>query len=887
MPTRSTLVLMAAGIGFGATLLVQARQGPPATRPVPTGSTVPSTAIPDLKSQDVLAAGARLYVANECADCHGPNGEGDPSSAPALARVAFIHGHSDQEIFNTIRKGVADTEMKSNARLSDEQTWQLVAFVKSLAPAKERTLTETYCIGCHGDWARRGSLVLEGLTLNDVPAHADAWEKVVRKLSAGEMPPASVHDRPSKSDITQFVTSLESTLDRAAAAHPNPGVSVAHRLNRAEYSNAIRDLLAVDINAGSWLPVDDSGYGFDNIAAVLSTSPALLERYMSAARQVSRLAIGDTSVKAGENVYDAPFDPVKGLRNEQLNEDLPFGSRGGMSVQHYFPVDGEYTIALRFVADLLSPVNGVAEVSTEDKYVVRRVVRAGLHTIGASAPREDLKAEVEAPAGPRGAAAASLAGRINQSSMDLFFDRERLQHFELERGSPSTLSKVVIRGPFSVIGRGETPSRSKVFVCRPARAADEDPCARQILTTLARRAFRRPVAKADIDPLFAFYKSERKSGDFDTGIQRALEAILVSPDFLFRIEGNQAQATVGEVQRVGDVDLASRLSFFLWSSIPDDRLLGLAEQGKLRDAAVLKGEIDRMLADPKSDALVSNFAGQWLQIRSVELARPDATIFNFDEFLRAAFMEETTLFVTSIVREDRSIFDLLDADYTYLNQRLAEHYGIPNVYGSQFRRVTITDPNRRGLLGQGSILTVTSYPNRTSVVQRGKWVLENLLGNPPPPPPPNVPALEAISSGKTMTMREQMQAHRANPICSSCHSRMDPIGFALENYDGVGRWRDTDRGLPIDPSGVLPDGTPFSGPAGLRQVLMTRFKDTFVHNSTEKLMTYALGRGVEYYDQPAVRTIMRNAAKDNYRISSLVFGIVNSVPFQMRRVTQP
>jgi mono/diheme cytochrome c family protein len=887
MLTRSTLVVIAASVAFGATLLLRAEQAPPGALTIVVESSAATPGTPDLLSQATIAAGGRLFAASECADCHGPSGEGDPDFAPALNKVAFIHGHGDQEIFTTIRQGVPETDMKAHPKLSDEEIWQLVAYVKSLAPVKERTFTELHCIGCHGEWAKSGGLVLEGLTLSNVPGDAAVWEKVVRKLGAGEMPPASVHVRPSSADTARFVTHLESALDRAAAARPNPGVSMAHRLNRAEYSNAIRDLLAVDVEAGRWLPVDDSGYGFDNIAAVLSTSPALLERYMSAARQVSRLAIGDTSVKPGEHIYDAPFDPVKGLRNEQLNPDLPFGSRGGMSVRHYFPVDGEYTIALRFVADLLSPVNGIAEVSTEDKYVVRQSVRAGLHTIGAATPREDLKAEAEAPAGPRGLAAASLVGRINQASMDLFLDRERLQHFELDPRAPSTLAKLVVRGPFNVLGRGDTPSRAKVFVCRPTSAVDEGACARRILGNLARRAFRRPVTNVDIDPLYAFYEAGRKGGDFDSGIERALEAVLVSPDFLFRIERNQAAGTTGQVQRVTDVDLASRLSFFVWSSIPDDRLLGLAEQGRLRDSAVLRAEVDRMLADPKSDALVDNFAGQWLQIRSVELARPDPTIFDFDEFLRRAFMEETTLFVTSIVRENRSIMDLLDADYTYLNQRLAEHYGVPNVYGSQFRRVKHTDPNRRGLLGQGSILTVTSYPNRTSVVQRGKWVLENLLGSPPPPPPPNVPTLEAASSGKKLTMREQMQAHRANPVCASCHGRMDPLGFALENYDGVGRWRETDGGLPIDPSGTLPDGTPFIGPAGLRQLFLTRFKDAFVHNATEKLMTYALGRGVEYYDQPAVRTVLRDAAQDNYRMSSLVLGIVKSVPFQMRRVGEP
>ena len=514
---------------------------------------------------------------------------------------------------------------------------------------------------------------------------------------------------------------------------------------------------------------------------------------MSAAGKISRLAIGDPTVKPSEEIYDAKFDAVKGSRNEQLNEDLPFGSQGGMSVKHYFPVDAEYSISLRFVADLLSPVNGLAELPTPDLYVVKKFVPAGLHTLGAAAPRSDVKAEVELPAGPRGLAAAGTAGRSNQVVMDMFLDRERLQRFDLSKG-PSTLSRMVISGPFNITDRGNTASRAKLFICRPTTPAEELPCARRILANLAHRAFRRPVTKADVDPLYAFYRTGRTGADFDTGIAAALRAILVAPDFLFRTEQDPTGVRLGQVYRASDVDLASRLSFFLWSSIPDEELLGVAEQGKLKDPPVLRRQVMRMLNDPRAEALVNNFAGQWLQVRNVETVRPDVEIFDFDESLRQAFVKETTLFVDRIVREDRSLLDLLDADYTFLNQRLAEHYGVPNVYGSQFRRVTLTDTNRRGLLGQGSILTVTSYPNRTSVVQRGKWVLENLLGSPPPPPPPNVPDLKAAPHGKVLSMRQQMEVHRANPICASCHGRMDPIGFALENYDGVGRWRDADAG---------------------------------------------------------------------------------------------
>jgi hypothetical protein len=677
------------------------------------------------------------------------------------------------------------------------------------------------------------------------------------------------------------VSFLETSLDRDASAHPNPGRAPVHRLNRAEYSNAIRDLLAVDVRPGEWLPVDDSGYGFDNIAAVLSTSPALLERYMMAARRVSRFAVGDLTLKPADEIYDAKRDPIKGSRNEQLNDDLPFDSRAGMTVRHYFPLDGEYVFKVRFLGN-----QQAGEDEEINPFDVRVVVPAGLHTVGVTSPRENLKPENEAPAGGRGFGGGRGGGTANQVPypVDLRLDGARIRRFDVPGAVPE-ISKLIVAGPYKPTGRGTTPSRAKVFICRPASATSETACARRILTNLAHHALRRPVSSADIDPIYAFYQKGRADGDFDAGIENALQAILVSPEFLFRIERDPA-VQPGQAFRVSDVELASRLSFFLWSTIPDDELLALAEQGKLREPAVLRRQVQRMLDDPRSDALVSNFAGQWLHLRNVETVRPDTGIFPFDEALRRSFMDETELLVSSIVREDRSLLDLLDADYTFLNQRLAEHYGVPNIYGSQFRRVAITDPNRRGLLGQGSILTVTSYPNRTSVVQRGKWILENLLGTPPPPPPPDVPELKAAPHGKVLSLREQMQVHRANAVCAACHGRMDPIGFALENYDGVGKWRTEDAGTPIDASGKLPDGTEFQGPAGLRQLLLTKYKDDFVRTATEKLLTYALGRGVEYYDYPTVRAIAREASRDNYRISALILAVVNSAPFQMRRASE-
>jgi hypothetical protein len=714
----------------------------------------------------------------------------------------------------------------------------------------------------------------------DVPEQAQVWEKVARKLRSGEMPPATVRLRPDSRSVEAFVTFLETTLDRAAAATPNPGRVPVHRLNRAEYSNAIRDLLAVDVRPGEWLPVDDSGYGFDNIAAVLSTSPALLDRYMSAARRVGRLAVGDLTMKAVEDIYDAKRDPFKGSRNEQLNDDLPFDSRAGLSVAHYFPVDAEYVFKVRFLGR--QPDGEEAET---DPYQVRLAVKAGLHTVGVTSPRENLKPERDAPAGGRGGGDALRAGAVQVPwPVDLRLNGARAKRFDVPGAIPE-ISKLIVGGPYDATGRGDTPSRRKIFVCRPAQPDEEAPCARTILTALARRAFRRPVTAADIQPLYAFYQKGRVNGDFESGIQNAIQAMLVSPDFLFRIESDPPESQTGAGRRISDVELASRLSFFLWSSIPDDELLDLAERRRLSDPTVLERQVRRMLDDPRAGTLVSNFAGQWLHLRNVETVKPDPFMFPFDEALRQSFLNETQLFVSSIFREDRSLLELLSADYTFVNQRLAEHYGIPRVYGSQFRRVTLTDGNRRGLLGQGSVLTVTSYPNRTSVVQRGKWILENLLGTPPPPPPPDVPELKAAPNGKLMSLREQMQAHRTNATCAACHARMDPIGFALENYDATGQWRAEDAGASIDASGTLPDGTEFQGPAGLRELLLTKYRDDFVRTATEKLLTYALGRGVEYHDYPAIRSIAREAARDNYRMSSFILAIVKSTPFQMRRAS--
>jgi hypothetical protein len=513
-----------------------------------------------------------------------------------------------------------------------------------------------------------------------------------------------------------------------------------------------------------------------------------------------------------------------------------------------------------------------------------------LRTIGVAFLRESAKAEVEAPPA-RGAAVPPMVRRGSlPAELDVRLDGKKLQRFQVpERGAPAQVTSVLVGGPYNVTGPGDTPSRAKLFVCRPLSSKDEEPCARTILSTLGRRAFRRTVTDADLKPLLAFYRNGRQERDFDYGIEKALRALLVSPDFLFRIEHDPAPSATAKVYRLNDFELASRLSFFLWSSIPDDALLDLAEKGNLKDPAVLEQQVRRMLDDPRSDSLVGNFAGQWLYLRALEQVKPDADAFpEFDESLRQSFQRETELFFQNVLREDRSVVELLDANYTFLNQRLAEHYGIPKVYGSHFRKVALTDPNRGGLLGQGSILTVTSYPNRTSVVQRGKWILENLLGAPPPPPPPDIPELKPhAQDGRPLTMREQLEQHRANPVCSSCHSRMDPIGFALENYDGVGKWRSQDAGSAIDASGKLPGGVKFEGPSGLKKLLLSDYREDFVTTVTERLLTYALGRGLEYYDQPAVRAITRDAARDNYRMSALVTAVVKSTPFQMRRTPEP
>lgn len=731
-------------------------------------------------------------------------------------------------------------------------------------------IVQQYCIACHSESLKTGGLVLEGLDPQNVGEDAGVWERVLRQVSTGQMPPAGMPS-PAAAARAAFAENLEDALDQAARANPNPGVTAPHRLNRVEYSNAIRDLLAVDTKPGEALPVDDSGNGFDNQADLLSMSPALLERYMSLARSVSGTAIGDLKAKPIEVQYGSES---RADRRDPNPLFVPFGSRGGTVFEHYFPLDAEYE--LRF------------DVTGNDVQILRIPVKAGLHRVVATFLGDAAREEVALAAGRRGQAGDERP----PAQLDIRLDGARIQLTALKGGpAPAVeVGKIIVAGPYNATGRGDTPSRQEIFVCRPSAAEQERACANTIFAALAHRAFRRPVVDRDIQPLLRFYDDARAAGgDFDEGIRFGLQAILVSPDFLFRVEHDPKGAAPGSVYRLNDHELASRLSFFLWSSIPDDELLALADQGKLRDPGVIKAQIQRMMADPKSDALIYNFGGQWLYLRTLANVKPDPEIFDsFDQNLRQAFQRETELFLASIFREDRSVLEMLDADYTYLNERLAEHYGIPNVYGPQFRKVSLPAGSPRGgLLGQGSVLTVTSYPNRTSVVQRGKWILENLLGTPPPPPPPDVPELKPVGAdGRKLSMREQLELHRANPICASCHGRMDPIGFALENFDGVGEWRDEDSGVKIDAAGRLPNGQEFAGPSGLRKLLVDKHADEFVETVTEKLMIYALGRGLAPYDKPTVRAIARQAGEQGYRMSAFIEAVVESVPFQMRRARE-
>ena len=767
--------------------------------------------------------------------------------------------------------------------------------IGAVSPASShRGTLDRYCVTCHNQRLVTAGLKLDEADVANPGEGAEIWEKVVRKLRTGMMPPPNM-PQPSTEDRRALLSWLETSLDKAAAAKPNPGrTETLRRLNRTEYQNAIRDLLSVDIDAASLLPADESGHGFDNVT-VGDLPPALLDRYISAAQKISALAIGSTQTSLQSDIIRVPPD----VTQEGHVSGLPVGTRGGVLIPYTFAQNGEYDIQIYLARGYSGDIDGLKDAQPHEIKLLLDRTPIGEFTVQRPANGDDslidrnLKIRVPVTAGPHQLGVTFLK---NSSSL-IETARQPLQSRFNERRHPRitpAISQVSVTGPYGPQGADNTPSRRRIFVCRPAFAKgsgeagpstdEETACARRILSTLTRRAYRRSISEADLERPMAFYREGRSERDFDTGIGKALSAVLINPEFLFRVEVDPDKTTPGAAYRISDLELASRLSFFLWSSLPDDALLDSAIRGELRRPGVLERHVRRMLADPRSYNLASNFAGQWLRLRNLTSVDPNVRLYpDFDDNLRQAFRLETELFVDSVVRDDRSVLDLLRTDYTFLNERLAKHYGIPNVYGSRFRRVELARDSRRGgLLRQGSVLAVSSYATRTSPVLRGVWVLSNIVGAPPPPPLPNVPALDG-NVPANLPVRERMAAHRASPVCASCHRTIDPVGFTLENFDAVGRWRDNegDSG-PIDVSGTLPGLGDVNGVAGLEDALLRR-PELFASTLTEKLLTFALGRGVEYYDAPAVRKILREAQPGGYHFSSLILGIVNSAPFQMRR----
>jgi mono/diheme cytochrome c family protein len=775
-----------------------------------------------------------------------------------------------------------------------------LAFLAGCQPSDEELaaryegVVRTYCLECHDDAGREAGLTLEGVELDDVAGHAEMFEEVARKLRGRQMPPLG-GPRPDAETYAGFVAYLERRLDEAAFAAPEPGQASIHRLNRTEYGNAVRDLLALEIDAGEFLPADDEAYGFDNVADVLRVSPSLLEQYLAASAKVAALAVGDPETPAVTAVYRAPSD----LSQASHIEGMPLGTRGGIRIRHNFPLDGEYEFDVFLLRNIVGYMTGLEwahelEIAVDGERVFLAPVGGEADNAMSDANMSAAANEIDArlrtrtfvTAGPHDVTVAFLERSAAETHEPLELHTRNLDLQDMN-GLP-VVDYVNVRGPFNAAGPGNTPSRERIFTCRPADEATARVCATEILSTLARRAYRRQPTEQDIATLLGFYESGADRGGFDAGIQSALRVILTSPKFLFRDEPDPEGLAPGSLYALDDAALASRLAFFLWSAPPDDRLLELASQDTLSEDDVYGAEIVRMLADPRASALVENFAGQWLFLRNLQSARPDVEEFpDFDDNLRQAMRRETELLFEHVMRDDRSVNELLTADYTFVNERLAKHYGMPDVYGSHFRQVPVADEARRGLLGHASILTVTSYPNRTSPVLRGKFVLENVLGTPPPPPLPNVPALEENQAGKAArTLRERLAEHRANPVCATCHDVMDPIGLGLENFDAVGKWRTREPGGAIDAHGQLVDGTPIDGAGALREAL-TADPEQFARVFTEKLLIYALGRGLEAHDMPTVRRIVREAEGDDYRFSALVKGIANSVPFRMRRAQDP
>jgi hypothetical protein len=768
------------------------------------------------------------------------------------------------------------------------------ANVQRSQSAPYRQTLDTYCITCHNQRAKTAGLSLETLDLAAVAANPDVWEKVIRKVGAGMMPPPGM-PQPDAAARQALVSWLEGTLDAAAAAAADPGRPLVHRLNRGEYKNAIRDLLALDVDVTSLLPPDDSSSGFDNNADVLGVSPVLLESYLTAAERVSALALGDPHTPPAGEVFRVRQDESQ----DRHVEGLPLGTVGGLLIHTTLPLDGEYQFQVKLFRTNLGTMRGLEyphqlEISVDGRRVhlasfggdAEITASSDNPTTTGDAVDGRFTARVPLKAGPREIAVAFVENTraVNTRRLQSYV---RSSADTIDFSGLPHIDEVIVTGPFSAAGPGETPSRRRVFACRPRSTADEIACATKILAPLARRAYRGDVTGEDERVLLDFFRRGRADGgSFDAGIDLALRRILASPKFVFRVEPDPPNVAAGTAYRLTDREIASRLSFFLWSSVPDDQLLELAAAGRLTAPGALDAQVRRMLRDPKSQSIVDNFFGQWLEIRNLNSRQPNSHEFpDFDDNLRQALLQEIDLFLGSIMREDRSVLDLMTADYTFVNERLARHYGIPDIYGSHFRRITLPDDARRGLLGKGAILMVTSHPHRTSPVLRGKWILANLLGTPPPPPPDVVPAFpEDNEPQKPRSVRERMEQHRRNPACANCHRLIDPAGLALENFDAVGAWRTRDggtRGTPVDASGQLVDGTRITGVVELRRALL-RDPHVFVRTMTEKLMTYALGRGLTGRDMPVVRAIVRGAERDGYRFSSIVLGVVRSVPFQMR-----
>ena len=775
---------------------------------------------------------------------------------------------------------------------------QTATSVPPPSPSDYREMLDRYCVTCHNREAgipAGAPLALDLANLEDPGADAEIWEKVVRKLGVGAMPPQG-SPTPGHAELTSFRSALVISLDRAAARTPSPGRYVLHRLNRNEYANAVRDLLGVELDTAEFLPSDGGDFGFDNIATALKSSPMLVEGYLTAALRIGDLAIGDADAEPGTATYSIGTE----VTQRAHVEGLPLGTRGGTVVVHTFPADAEYVFSGRLLRTVAEGYVGVEGHETPYVFIVTiggaRVfsARIGGPEDHASSSRnitvskEEIDERMTSPpiritAGPHEVGFTFIERPDREQNVWRPVLRETQ-----EAHNPSGIPRLRtgnIEGPYNVTGIGETPSRRRILTCKPASAAEEAPCAEEILSTLARRAFQRPVGESDIRAPMAFYDDARgNGGDFDAGIRAGLVRILASPKFVFRAEEDPANLPGDAAHRIGDLELASRLSFFLWSSIPDDELLDLAVEGRLSEPGVLAAQVERMIADSRADSMMIEFVGQWLQLRNLDKVTPDLLMFpDFDDNVRQAFRRETELLFTTIVRENRSVLDLLNADYTFLNERLARHYGVKGVYGSRFRRVPVTDPNRRGLLGHGSFLSLTAAANRTSPIFRGKYVISNFLNTPPLPPPPVVSELEAVvPSDGHLTVREQLELHSANPACAACHRNFDSIGFALDNFDAVGQWRDTtSEGLKIDSAGVLVDGTLVDGPIALRNALLAR-PEVFAGTVTEKLMTYALGRGLEPIDMPLVRSVLNDAARSDYSLQSIILGIVGSRAFQMR-----